>query len=117
MYVKLLIPTYEPGGIDAKIYPHWKDSPTFTQVILSKEGNVVDIKVHKLLSDELIINLVVREGINYVIAQSLSSRAIELLCKVGVKVLTGKVNTVKEALEKFRRRELYLLKLIKEPMK
>ena len=112
----ILIPTYEPGGLDAKIYPHWKDAPTFTHIVLVNSG-VKEVYIHRLSSDDLIINIVKREGVKYVIAQSLSTRAIELLKKLGVKVLLGNVKTVREAVEKFRDKELYVVKLHKIPQK
>jgi len=111
---RALIPTHEPGGLNAKVYPHWKDAPVFTQVVFN-HGGVREVRVHKLTSDELVINIVRREGINYVIAQSLSTRAIELLEKLGVKVILGNAATVADAISKFMEGKLYLVKLSKEP--
>jgi len=113
--LRVLIPTYEPGGLEARVYPHWRDSPTFTQVDVGEGCRVEGVKVHRLESDELIIDLVKREGIDCVIALSLSTRALELLTRVGVKVLTGSFSTVKEAIQLLCRRELYALKLEKVP--
>jgi len=75
------------------------------------------MKTHKLASDDLIINIVKREKIEYIIAQSLSTRALELLEKLGVKVLLGNVKTVRDAIDKFRKGELYLAKLVKTKFK
>ncbi|OYT61725.1 MAG: hypothetical protein B6U69_03075 [Thermofilum sp. ex4484_15] len=111
-YVRTLLPTYQPGGLKAKVYPHWRDSPTFTKVCLSKEG-VRCVRSFKLASDELLVELIKREGVNYVIALSLSTRALELLTNLGVKVLTGKFSTVEEALRKFKEGKLFLLTLNK----
>ena len=113
--VKALIPTYEPCGLDARIYPHWKDASCFTLVEFDKE-KIYNVKAERLASDDLIINLVRREGVGYVIALSLSVRAVELLNKVGVTVLTGNVKTVREAIEHFRNKKLYVLKVIKTRM-
>lgn len=113
--VKVLIPTYEPCGLDARIYPHWRDAECFTHVEFDEE-NIYNVKAERLASDDLIINLVKREGINYVIALSLSVRAVELLNKIGVVVLTGNIKTVREAIQNFRKRKLYILKIIKAGM-
>jgi len=64
------------------------------------------------LSDELIINLVKRENIKYVTALSLSTRALELLNKNNVTVLTGNVITVRDELLKFKKKESFKLKLL-----
>ena len=61
----------------------------------------------------LIINLVKKRKIKGVIALSLSIRAIDLLNKSGVTVFTGKVKTVKDAIQKYLRKELYIVKLVK----
>jgi len=114
-WVKALIPTYEPCGLDARIYPHWKDASCFTLVEFDEE-KIYNVKVERLASDDLIINLVRREGIGYVIALSLSVRAVELLNKVGVTVLTGNAKTVREAIQHFRNKKLYILKVVKTKM-
>ncbi len=113
--VKALIPTYEPCGLDARIYPHWKDASCFTLVEFDKE-KIYNVKAERLASDDLIIHLVKREGIGYVIALSLSVRAVELLNKVGVTVLTGNAKTVIEAIQHFRIKKLYILKVVKTKM-
>ena len=110
---RILLPTYQPGGLKAKIYPHWKDAPSFTIVCFDGE-KVLEEKSVSLGSDELIINLVKKENIKYVIAMSLSTRALELLTKQGVVVLTGNISTVQDALEKFKEKKLFKLKLVKE---
>jgi len=111
---KILLPTYGPS-IESRIYPHWRDSPYFT--IICFDGNkVLGSKHVSLKSDELIINLVKRESVKYVIALSLSTRALELLNKNNVTVLTGNVTTVGDALSKFKKKELFKLRLIKEKL-
>ena len=110
--IKVLLPTYKPGGLGARIYPHWKDAPTFT-VVTFNEDRVLESKVLKLETDDLIINLVKKENINEVITLSLSTRALELLNRAGVMVLTGKIKNVKEAIDKYRRKELYILSITK----
>ena len=113
---KILIPTYEPGGLDAQIYPHWKDAPALTIVSLCN-SNVTDVEIVKLASDELIVNVIREKGIKYVIAQSLSTRALELLNSLGVGVLLCKSKTVREAIEKFSKKELYLVTLTRTKLK
>lgn len=111
---KILLPTYEPS-LESKIYPHWKDSPYFTIVCFDGK-NVLSSKHVPHKSDELIINLVKKENVKYVIALSLSTRALELLNKNNVTVLTGNITTVRDALLKFKKKELFKLKLIKEKL-
>ena len=113
---KILIPTYEPGGLDAQIYPHWKDTPVLTIVSLCN-SDITDVETVRLASDELIVNVIKEKGIEYVIAQSLSTRALELLNSIGVRVLLCKSRTVREALEKFSKKELYLVTLTKTKLK
>jgi len=110
--IRALIPTYKPGGLDARIHPHWKDAEIFTEVEFD-ENRVHSVKLHELTSDTLIIDIVKKEKIDVVIALSLSTRAVELLDKVGVPVLTGKIQTVKEAIKKFRNKKLYTVKITK----
>ncbi len=114
--IKILIPTYEPGGLDTQIYPHWKNSPVLTIVSLC-DSDVKDVETVKLASDELIINVVREKGIEYVITQSLSTRALELLNSLGVRVLLCTSKTVREAIEKFSKKELYLVTLTKTKLK
>ncbi len=110
---KILIPTYKPGGLKAKVYPHWKDAPFFTEICLDERKSVIETKVLKLTSDELIISMIRKEGIKNVIALSLSTRALELLNKCGVLVFTGNVKTVSDAIEKYKKGELYLIRIVK----
>lgn len=114
---RVLIPSYEPGTLDSKIYPHWKDAEVFVQVEFD-DNRIYEVKKHKLSSDDLIINIVKRENIAYVITYSLSIRALELLQKAGVKVLSPleAVSTVGEAIDKFRKCDLAVVKLNKTPM-
>ena len=113
---RVLIPTYKPGGLKARIYPHWKDAPIFTEVCF-KESNAIETKTFILDSDALIINTVKKEGIKDVIALSLSTRAVELLSRIGVTILIGKIKTVPDAIEKYRKGELYIIKVTKIPQK
>jgi len=110
--VKVLIPAYKPGNLDAKVYPHWKDAEVFTEIEL-RNNEIYSVKPHILSSDTLIINLVKKEKINYVITQSLSIRALELLNRFNVIVLTGKIKTVRDAIEKFKKKDLYIVSLSK----
>ena len=114
--IKILIPTHEPGGLDTQIYPHWKDAPVLTIVSLC-DSDVKDVETVKLASDELIVNVVREKGIKYVITQSLSTRALELLKGLGVGVLLCTSKTVREAIEKFSKKELYLVTLTKTKLK
>ena len=114
--IKILIPTHEPGGLDAQIYPHWKDAPVLTIVSLC-DSDVTDVETVKLASDELIVNVIREKCIKYVITQSLSTRALELLNRLGVGVLLCTSKTVKEAIEKFLKKELYLVTLTKTKLK
>jgi len=112
---KLLIPSMEPGGLDAEIYPHWRGAPVFTQVVL--EGDrVASVEVRRLGSDELIVDLVRREGIGFVVAKALSTRALEMLTRLGVRVLKTSARTVREAVSDFVSRRLCLWKLECVPM-
>ena len=47
------------------------------------------------------------------ITQSLSIRALELLNRFNVIVLTGKIKTVRDAIEKFKKKDLYIVSLSK----
>ena len=48
--LRFLIPTYKPGGLDAKIFPHWKDAPIFTEVCFDEDG-IREFDTFKLKSD------------------------------------------------------------------
>jgi len=114
---KILLPTEEPGGIDAKVYPHWKGSPTYTIVELSNDGRVLGFEVARLGSDELLINLVRERGVEIVIVHSISTRALELLNRAGVRVLKTVSQTVRDALRDFNEKKLCELRVECEPMK
>ncbi|RLI42847.1 hypothetical protein DRO59_02880 [Candidatus Bathyarchaeota archaeon] len=110
--LRFLIPTYKPGGLNAKIFPHWKDAPIFTEVCFNENG-IREFDTFELKSDTLIIEIVKKRKVKGAIALSLSIRAIELLNKKGVTVFTGKVKTVQDAVQKYLRKELYIVKLVK----
>ena len=114
---KILMPTEEPGGLDARVYPHWKGAPTYTIVEVGSSGNVLNLEIAKLGSDELLINLVKTRGIEYVVVQSISTRALELLNRVGVRVLKTKSSTVRDAVKDFVEKRLCELRVECEPMK
>ena len=110
--LRFLIPTYKPGGLDAKIFPHWKDAPLFTEVCFDEVG-IREFDTFELKSDTLIIEIVKKRRIKGAVALSLSIRAIELLNKNGVTVFTGNVKTVRDAIQKYLKKELYIVKLAK----
>jgi len=107
---KILLPTYEPGGLDAKIYPHWASSPTYTFVSI-KNGEPDEVNIYRLESDELLINLIKRLDVKVVVASSLSIRALELLEKIGTRVAISQSIRVKDAISKFCNGELYFVKI------
>jgi len=109
--VRIIIPTYEPGGLDAKIFPHWKDSPTFT--IVDIEDSRYICKDIVKLSDELVIEIIKRNRIDAVLALSLSIRALSLLEKIGVKVYVGKNNKVNEMIKDFIENKLLRINICK----
>jgi len=110
--LRFLIPTYKPGGLNAKIFPHWKDAPIFTEVCFDENG-IKELNTFELKSDALIIEKVKKRKIKGVIALSLSIRAIELLDKNGVTVYTGNVKSVQDAIQKYLRKELQIVKVVK----
>ncbi|RLE86876.1 MAG: hypothetical protein DRJ96_04535 [Thermoprotei archaeon] len=109
--IRVLVPCYEPGGLSAKVYPHW-EAKTFTIICLGKR-KVYRAWVVRRGEGELLIRLIEREGVKAAFTLSLSTRALELLEKRGVAVLTGNFTTVGEAVSKWMRGELYVLKLLK----
>ena len=109
--IRVLVPCHEPGGLGAKVYPHW-EARTFTILCLGRE-EVYSVKVVRRGRGELLIHLIEREGVKAAFTQSLSTRALELLERRGVAVLTGDFATVSEAVSKWMRGELYVMKLLK----
>ncbi|HEW94268.1 MAG TPA: hypothetical protein ENF47_06155 [Thermoprotei archaeon] len=109
--IRAIIPTYEPGGLNAKIYPHWKDSPTFT--IVNIEDSKYTCSDIVKLSEDLIIDVIKRNHINVVLTLSLSIRALELLDKIGVKVYIGKCKYVDEIVKEFIRNKLLRVNISK----
>jgi len=97
--IRVIIPTYEPGGLNAKIFPHWKDSPTFT--IIDIDDSEYRCKDIVKLSEELIIEIIKRNKVDAVLTLSLSIRALDLLEKFGVKVYVGKNNRVDKMVKDF----------------
>ncbi|MGQ4915258.1 MAG: NifB/NifX family molybdenum-iron cluster-binding protein [Candidatus Asgardarchaeia archaeon] len=107
---KILLPTHEPGGLDVKIYPHWASAPTYTFVKIDN-GVPSEISIHKLKSDDLLIKLIKKLGVKFVIAASLSIRALTLLEKIEVKVATSAPIIVKDAIDKFCKGNLRFVKV------
>ena len=109
---KILVPTSNAGGLNAIIFPHWEKSPFFAKIVFD-EKEIKKIKFHTLKSDQSILNLVKKEDIKEVVALSLGLRAIEILNKYGVQVLTGKIKILQEVIEKYRKKKLYIVKVSK----
>lgn len=104
--VKVIIPTFEPGGLGVKIYPHWKDSPTFTIINIENTDYTCEYIV-RVSSDELIVNMIKSYKVDAVLTLSLSTRALELLEKIGVKVYVGKNTDVNKMIEDFIENKLH----------
>ena len=114
--LKVLMPCYEPGGAHVEIYPHW-EANIFTIAHIS--NGKIKYKIIKRNKGELIVNIIRREGVNIVIAKSLSTRALELLKNLNVKVCLckGECKNIEEALIKLLHGELYEIELVKKPLK
>lgn len=110
--LRILIPCHEPGGPSAEVYPHW-EAKIFTIAAVTDQG--IDYKVIRR-NEDLVVTIAKREKVNYAIAKSLSTRALELMRKIGVTVCTGDFNSVNEAVEKFIKGELHALKICKEKL-
>ena len=106
--MKICIPTAGEGGLRDTISEHFGRASTFTIVNLDS-GEVKIIKnqgVHagsSLRAPELIA----REGVNTVICRGIGVKAIEILRKKGIDILTVDGNrTVEEAIEMFKKGKL-----------
>jgi len=109
--VRVIIPTVEPGGLNANVYPHWKDAPTFTIIDVDDSSyNVVDVIK---ITDEMIIDAVRKYNVPAVLTLSLSIRALELLEKFNVKVYVGKSTQVTKLLEEFTNNRMFRVKICK----
>lgn len=107
---RILLPTHDPGGVDVKIYPHWASAPTYTFVKID-DGIPNEVCIHRLESDDLLINLIKKLNVKFVIASSLSTRALRLLENLKVKVAVSSPMIVKDAIDKFCEGKLNFVKL------
>ena len=107
--VRILMPTYRPGGLKARIYPHWCRSPTFTLVSL-RDGYEVKVFERRKVTP---LDLVKGEGVNVIIACSLSIKALEELSTLGVKVYSACDVTVEEAIGMYRGLRLPRVSVVK----
>lgn len=88
----MLLPCYELGGLEAKVYPHW-EADTFAILCLGEEG-ICDVRVIERRRGELLMDIIDGEGVRAAFTLSISTRALELLERRGV-VLTGAFSAVR----------------------
>jgi len=106
---KVLMPTEKPGGLKARIYAHWEKAPTYT-IVHIVNGQVRSVSVVELGNRKL-LDIIFSQGVNIIIAHSLSTKALETLTRTGRKVALAPLIRVSEALELFLKGKLCYVRL------
>ncbi|OYT51193.1 MAG: hypothetical protein B6U76_11350 [Desulfurococcales archaeon ex4484_217_2] len=106
---KVLIPTEKPGGLEARIYAHWENAPTYT-IIHIVNGQVRSVSIIEL-GNRRLLDIIFSQGVNIIIAHSLSTKALETLTRTGRKVALAPPIRVSEALELFLKGKLCYVRL------
>jgi len=107
--LKILLPTEKPGGLEAKIYAHWENSPTYT-IISIVNGKVRNVSIIEL-GDRKLLDVILGQNVNTIIAHSLSTKALEILTKAGKKVALAPLLKVNEVLNLFLEGKICYIKL------
>ncbi|MFB0545133.1 MAG: NifB/NifX family molybdenum-iron cluster-binding protein [Candidatus Hodarchaeota archaeon] len=113
--VKIVIPVDVNDTDKAKIFPHFGKAPFFANVEISGEGKVEKItymenKGHHFGGKGHPGLIIAESGANALIVRNMGSRGINVMKSCGIKVLTCRSQTLKEAINEFLKNEAIPLK-------
>ncbi|MHA1238383.1 MAG: NifB/NifX family molybdenum-iron cluster-binding protein [Candidatus Odinarchaeia archaeon] len=103
---KILIPIARFYGEDSEIFPHFGRAPLFAFLDVGKDGEIKEVTAKENESKHFGKNvpatlMIIELKPDVVITKSIGGRAIDILRKHGIKVLTGNVSTIKEAVNAY----------------
>ncbi|MHA1593476.1 MAG: NifB/NifX family molybdenum-iron cluster-binding protein [Candidatus Baldrarchaeia archaeon] len=107
---RILIPTEAPGGLDAPVSQHFGRAETFT-IVDVEDGKIVHVEVVDNRGMHFggggrAVQVALSVGADIVISRGLGIRALFFLKNMGITVLTGNFNTVREAISAYLRGDL-----------
>ena len=108
---RIVIPAEDGNGLDARISEHFGRAPYFIIVELDENGDVLSFRAVPNESEHFggfgrPPDRILKFRPNAVITYGMGPRALSIFQDAGVAVLRANANTVKEAIEAYRRGEL-----------
>ncbi|RLI31447.1 dinitrogenase iron-molybdenum cofactor biosynthesis protein [Candidatus Bathyarchaeota archaeon] len=103
--MRVAIPSYSPGGLDAQVFPHFGRCEVFTIVDI-EDGEIrgVDVVPNRsfhfggaLSPAEMLVNL----GVKCILSMGLGRRALAILQEYGIKAYITTASSVREAIREF----------------
>lgn len=109
--MKIAIPVERFEGEDSPISQHFGRAPIFAIVNIAKDGKVENIEPISNTGSHFggrgaALELVLGLNVDAIIVKGMGPRALQAFQENGVSVLTGEVNTVKEALDAYVKGQL-----------
>jgi len=103
---KIVIPVDVSDTDTAQIFPHFGKAPFFANVEISDEGKVEKItytenKGHHFGGKGRPGLIIAESGANALIVRNMGPRGINVMKSHGIKVLTSKSQTLKDAIDEF----------------
>lgn len=104
--VKIVVPVDVNDSDTAQIFPHFGRAPFFANVEISDEGKVekityIENKGHHFGGKGRPGLIIAESGVNALIVRNMGPRGINVMKSHGIKVLTCKSQTLKEAINEF----------------
>ncbi|MEX2719955.1 MAG: NifB/NifX family molybdenum-iron cluster-binding protein [Candidatus Wukongarchaeota archaeon] len=108
--VKIVIPVDGKDSDNARIFPHIGKAPFFASVEISDEGKVEKITYMENKGQHFggrgrPAIIIAESGANALIVKNMGPRGINMIKSHGIKVLTCKSQTLKEAINEFLKNE------------
>jgi len=108
--VKVVIPVDRKDNDNAQIFPHLGKAPFFANVEISDEGKVEKITYTENKGQHFggrgrPAIIIAESGANAIIVRNMGPRGINIMKSHGIKVLTSKSQTLKEAINEFLKNE------------
>ncbi|MEM3476441.1 MAG: NifB/NifX family molybdenum-iron cluster-binding protein [Candidatus Bathyarchaeia archaeon] len=111
MRKRIVIPTEDENGLNAKLSNHFGRTPYFTLVELDEEDNILNIKVISNASKHFgglgkPSDILLQLHPNALITYGIELKALTIFQQAQVVVLKTNANTVKEIIEAYRNNKL-----------
>ncbi len=109
--IRIVIPVLNEEGLNAQISPHFGRAPYFAIIDLNEKGEIVNQELIPNTGEHFggagrSASLILRFNPNVIITYSMGPKGLSLFQNAGVAVLKANVNTVRKAIEAYRRGEL-----------